>query len=120
MGLATLYGIIKNHDGFINLYSEENVGTTFRLYLPVAAAGAAQTPAEGIPVSVRGTETILLIDDEPHVLDMWGDLLEEHGYAVLTAEDGRRGLEIYRERAADITLVILDYIMPGMGGDAVI
>ena len=120
MGLATLYGIIKNHNGFINVYSEQGIGTTFRLYLPVPTAHMEETPPEGIPVTMRGTETILLIDDELHVLDMWGDLLEENGYTVFTAEDGSRGVEIYRERQNDIDLVILDYIMPGMGGGAVI
>ncbi|MBN1883378.1 MAG: PAS domain S-box protein, partial [Deltaproteobacteria bacterium] len=120
MGLATLYGIIKNHEGFINVYSEEHVGTTFRLYLPISTEQVVEAPEEIVPVTVRGTETILLIDDEPYVLEMWGDLLEENGYVVLTAEDGFRGVEIYRERAGDIDLVVLDYIMPGMGGDIVI
>jgi CheY-like chemotaxis protein len=120
MGLATLYGIIKNHNGFINVYSELEVGTTFKLYLPVPTAHMEETPPEGVPVTMRGTETILLIDDEPHVLEMWGDLLEENGYTVLTAEDGARGVEVYRKRQNDIDLVILDYIMPGMGGGAVI
>ncbi|MBT8491203.1 MAG: response regulator, partial [Deltaproteobacteria bacterium] len=120
MGLATLYGIIKNHNGFINVYSEQGIGTTFKLYLPASTALVEEIPVEDASETMRGTETILLIDDELHVLDMWGDLLEENGYVVLTAEDGSRGVEIYRERADKIDLVILDYIMPGMGGKAVI
>ena len=120
MGLATLYGTIKNHNGFINVYSEQGIGTTFMLYLPVSKARAKEIPEKGVPETMRGTETILLIDDELHVLNMWGDLLEENGYVVLTAEDGSRGVEIYRERADEVDLVILDYIMPVMGGGAVI
>jgi len=121
MGLATLYGIIKNHDGFINVYSEEGVGTTFKLYIPVSEKQVEES-LEVHPSSetLQGTETILLIDDEHHVLDTWGDLLEENGYVILTAEDGPRGVEIFQERTGDIDLVILDYIMPGMGGPAVI
>jgi CheY-like chemotaxis protein len=120
MGLATLYGIVKNHKGFINVYSEKGVGTTFRLYLPVSMKRVAEPQPEYIPETVRGTETILLIDDEHHVLDMWGDLLEENGYTILVAENGARGIAIYRERKDDIDLVILDYIMPVMGGGEVI
>ena len=120
MGLATLYGIIKNHNGFINVYSEQGVGTTFKLYLPVSKALVEEVPVEDDLETVRGTEMILLIDDEPHVLEMWGDLLEENGYVVLTAEGGSRGVEIYRERAKEIDLVILDYIMPDMGGGTVL
>jgi PAS domain S-box-containing protein len=121
MGLATLYGIIKNHNGFINVYSEEGVGTTFKLYLPVSGKQAEKPPeAQSLAESVHGTEMILLIDDEPHVLAMWGDLLEEYGYVILTAEDGPRGVELFRDRVGEIDLVILDYIMPGMGGRDVI
>jgi len=120
MGLATLYGIIKNHNGFINVYSEENVGTTFKLYLPVSMKKVEKPQPEEAPETTEGTETILLIDDEHHVLDMWGDLLGESGYTVMIADDGAQGVEMYREHQDEIDLVILDYIMPGMGGPDVI
>lgn len=115
MGLASAYGIIKGHGGTITVYSEKGEGTTFNLYLPasdknVHADGAAELQPTG------GTETILLVDDEEVVTEVTGMLLAELGYRVITAGGGREALDIYNQKHAEIDLVILDMIMPGMSG----
>ena len=115
LGLASVYGIIKNHGGYINVYSEKNQGTTFTVYLP---ASEAQVLEEKEPiVSIRrGTGTILLIDDEEMIISVGQELLNELGYKVLIARSGLEAIEIYRQKNQDIDLVIMDMIMPGMGG----
>ncbi|MBU0985959.1 MAG: PAS domain S-box protein [Proteobacteria bacterium] len=116
LGLAMVYGIVKNHDGYIVCTSEPGKGTAFRLYLPavkqkpkLAAAEEAEVPIKG------GNEIILLADDEEFILDFGKQFLEKYGYTVLTAADGESALAQYREHE-HIDLVILDLIMPGMGG----
>jgi PAS domain S-box-containing protein len=115
LGLASAYGIIRNHGGFINVYSEKGHGTTFTLYLP-----ASEKPVESgtpeIPDVLKGTETILIVDDEKDVLNITKESLEALGYRTLIATSGQDAINIYREKKADIHLVILDMIMPGMGG----
>ena len=120
MGLATLYGIVKNHDGFITVYSEEGTGTTFKLYFPSATGKFAEAIEKTETENLEGSETILLVDDEPTVLSMWSDFLVDRGYTVITAEDGPVGIEQYKKMKSMIDLVILDYIMPGMNGKDVL
>ena len=116
LGLASVYGIIKNHGGYINVYSEIGQGTTFTIYLP-ASAKAIQPEIEAVaPTLVTGNGTILLIDDEKMIIDVGQELLQELGYDVLTARSGYDAIEIYRQKGARIDLVIMDLIMPGMGG----
>ena len=115
LGLASAYGIIKNHDGIISVQSETGKGTTFTIYLP--ASDKPVSEAEIAPEEhLSGTGTILLIDDEEMILDVGKALLEKLGYQVLAAGGGRQGLEIYGQNAANIDLVILDMIMPEMTG----
>jgi CheY-like chemotaxis protein len=115
LGLASAYGIIKNHDGIITAQSEKGQGTTFTIYLP--ASDKPVREAEIAPVEqLTGTGTILLIDDEDMILEVGQALLEKLGYRVLVAAGGRAGLEIYRQDRAQIDLVILDVIMPEMNG----
>jgi CheY-like chemotaxis protein len=120
MGLATLYGIVKNHGGFSAVYSEQGTGTTFKLYFPTATGKIAEALEEVESEGLEGNETILLIDDEPTVLTMWSDFLVDRGYTVITAENGPIGIEQYRKMRHVIDLVILDYIMPGMNGKEVL
>ncbi|NQU44369.1 PAS domain S-box protein [bacterium] len=117
LGLATVYGIVKQNDGFINVYSEPDEGTTFRIYFlchelePVQAAVAPEST--GRPM---GTETILLVEDEELLLKLGQRLLEELGYHVLAAESPVRALELAREYKAEIQLLLTDVIMPEMSG----
>jgi nitrogen-specific signal transduction histidine kinase/CheY-like chemotaxis protein len=119
LGLASAYGIIKGHGGFINVYSEKGHGTTFNLYLP--ASGREAVREAPIYASLqRGHETILLVDDERMILDVTGEMLRGLGYQVWIAAGGPEALEIYRKDYGSIDLVILDMIMPGMGGGEVL
>ncbi len=115
LGLAMVYGIVKGHNGFINVYSEEGKGTTFNIYLP---ASEKEVLKEEKPedVILKGRETILLIDDERAIIDVTKEILEALGYLVLVAANGREALKIYQENKDEIDLVILDMIMPDMGG----
>ncbi|MBU2547287.1 MAG: PAS domain S-box protein [Proteobacteria bacterium] len=115
LGLASAYGIVRNHGGIINVYSEKGQGTTFNIYLPVSDESVGQE-AEFPQDIMGGSETILLVDDEPMVLDVGRKMLEWLGYRVLAARSGREALEMYQSRGQEIDLVILDMIMPGFGG----
>lgn len=118
LGLASVYGIVRSHEGYITCASEPGSGTTFEIILPALATD--QMPEEidrpdTRPLGGRGEE-ILLVDDEEAIRDIGRDLLTESGYRVLTAESGEQALALYTDRLNDIELVILDLSMPGMGG----
>lgn len=116
LGLSTVYGIVKQHGGMINVYSEVGKGSSFKVYLPQSerAAGDVGTKIEGtIP---KGTETILVVEDDDAVRQLTRAILESGGYNVLEAPDGRKAVRCYRERRREIHLVLLDVIMPDMGG----
>jgi two-component system cell cycle sensor histidine kinase/response regulator CckA len=115
LGLSVVYGIVKGHDGFITVYSEEGRGSTFHVYLPAIESAVEEREVEGLEWPV-GTETILLVDDEEMVLALGQRVLEPCGYTVLMAEDGVQALEVYRAHQGEIGLVVLDVIMPRMGG----
>ncbi len=116
LGLAMVYGIVKNHGGYVNFYSEKDMGTRFNVYLPVAEEGADDIPAARQKTMPGGKETILLIDDEEVIRDLGKEVLETLGYNVLVAIDGAEALEIYERDKARIDLVILDIVMPRVGG----
>ena len=118
LGLASAYGIVKNHDGAIDFSSEPGQGTTFYLYLPATDDEIVQEvePEQDL---VKGTETILLVDDETVVLNAIAPMLEELGYDVMLANGGLEAVELYNRHAERIDLVILDLIMPDLGGGAV-
>jgi two-component system cell cycle sensor histidine kinase/response regulator CckA len=115
LGLASVYGIVKGHGGYIYVESEQGVGTIFSLYLP-ASDKVALRSAKAPPVLTKGSGTILLVDDEADVLNVGKDLLEAMGFRVLTAADGREAVEIYEGHCDEIDLVLLDMVMPRMGG----
>ena len=115
LGLASVYGIIKNHDGIINVDSEEGEGTTFNIYLPATEKETIQK--EHLPEEVlKGAETVLLVDDEDMIIDACEQLLEEMGYKVLIAKGGKDAIKVYKKNMDEIDMVILDMIMPDMGG----
>jgi PAS domain S-box-containing protein len=118
LGLSMVYGIVKNHGGHIVCHSEPGRGTIFRIYLPALkhGTGEEQQKAEEPMTGVGGTETILLVDDEESLRNLGEQILARFGYRVITAQDGESALSIYWERGQEISLVILDLIMPGMGG----
>ena len=115
LGLATVYGIIKGHGGIINVYSEKGKGTTFSIYLP-ASKKTVRADVKNNRTVLRGTETLLVVDDEPTILKVTGDLLQTLGYRVFRATSGREAVELYRTHHDRIDLVILDMVMPVWGG----
>jgi PAS domain S-box-containing protein len=115
LGLSSVYGIIKNHGGFINVYSEIGKGTTFNIYLPGSEKKVIEEKILSEEV-LKGTETVLLVDDEEMITGPGGELLEEIGYRVLIAGSGKEAIELYEKNRDQIDLVILDMIMPVMGG----
>jgi two-component system cell cycle sensor histidine kinase/response regulator CckA len=115
LGLAMVFGIVKQHQGWINWYSEVRRGTRFDLYFP--RHNQAPVPRPSIPPALpQGTETILLADDEPMIRNLGRLILERCGYQVLLAEDGEKAVEAYANRKGQIDLVILDLTMPRLSG----
>ena len=115
LGLASAYGIIQNHQGTIDVVSQVGEGATFHIYLP-ASDKAINDEKPPIKNNHNGPETVLLVDDEDFILKVGSQILQELGYAVLTASSGKEALEIYSEKKDEIDIVVLDMIMPGMGG----
>jgi len=117
LGLATVYGVVKQSGGFIWVYSELGKGTTFKIYLPRVDEPAASAPVVHIPCSLaRGTETVLLAEDEQDVREVAREFLESAGYNVLEAASGDAALEISAAHGGTIDLLITDMVMPGMSG----
>jgi len=117
LGLASAYGITKNHGGIINVYSEEGSGTTFNIYLPASEAVVMNRVAVvGEEQPLTGHETILLVDDEDMIIDIGEAILMTLGYKVFLARSGKEAVETYRENQDDIDMVILDMVMPEMNG----
>ena len=118
LGLSMVHGIIENHCGHITCQSDPATGTTFELYFPVGVASREIMPGEETCVSTiqGGNEVILVVDDEDSIRTYSQRSLEKEGYTVLTAADGESALQIYDEKKNTIDLVLLDIIMPGMGG----
>jgi signal transduction histidine kinase/CheY-like chemotaxis protein len=117
LGLAMVYGIVKHHGGYINCRTEPGEGTSFEIYFPVIDQQGTSVEREETNAPLRGgTETILLVDDEQSLRNLGKELFTKYGYTVLTAADGERALELYRNEQRRIDLVILDLLMPGMGG----
>lgn len=119
LGLATVYGLIRQHRGLIDVQSELGIGTTFNIYLPVVEGAIKETvEIHSEPVQM-GDETILVADDEIAVRDLSRALLENAGYSVLTAVDGEDAIRVFDENKGKIHLALLDVMMPKLGGQAV-
>jgi CheY-like chemotaxis protein len=115
LGLASAYGIIKNHNGIIRVYSEKGHGTTFNIYLP--ASNTDQTEdAEVTTTLLKGNEKVLLVDDEQGTIQVEELMLKQLGYTVLSAKSGKEAIELYKKNMVDLDLVALDMIMPEMSG----
>jgi PAS domain S-box len=118
LGLSVVYGIVKKHDGFVTLYSEPGKGTTFKIYLP-AVEGVAEEAAQGAQAPIpRGTETVLVAEDEAPIRWLIGRILTELGYKVLITSDGKEAVDVARKRRG-IDIAVLDLVMPKMSGKEV-
>jgi two-component system, cell cycle sensor histidine kinase and response regulator CckA len=116
LGLATVYGIVKQSGGYIWAYSEPGQGTSFKIYLPEFAGPATELPPVAAPVSPRGAERILIVEDEGAVRRMAGRALAAQGYAVLEAENGADALEVLARADGPVDLVLTDVVMPILNG----
>ena len=117
LGLATVYGIVKQHDGYIYVYSEKNKGTTFKIYLPVSKKTKEETERKSTPKTLsRGDETILIVDDNTSIRRLIVDTLKPLGYSCLQAASGDEAINVVREYSGEIHLLLTDVIMPGMSG----
>jgi two-component system cell cycle sensor histidine kinase/response regulator CckA len=120
LGLATSYGIVQQHGGWMECQSTTGQGTTFKVFLPHNEVSALLDPASpatpDVPAEVRGDETILLVDDEIMVRMVAETLLKSHGYSVITANDGIDALDVFRRRHQEISLILMDMTMPRMSG----
>jgi two-component system, cell cycle sensor histidine kinase and response regulator CckA len=117
LGLSMAKGIVEKHGGWITCESEPGKGTIFRIYFPAIIETPGVQKHEPKAEPVRGTGNILLVDDEEHVRDLGKRILERAGFTVMTASNGREALEIYSKEQTSIDLVVLDLIMPQMGGE---
>jgi CheY-like chemotaxis protein len=116
LGLSTVYGIVKQSGGFIWVYSELGLGTTFKLYFPLVVSSPERPAPPANAPAGRPEEVILIAEDEPMVRDIMARTLRDCGYGVMEAADGRQALELVESRRGRVTLIVADVVMPDMGG----
>jgi PAS domain S-box-containing protein len=122
LGLAVVYGIIRDHDGFLSVRSKPGSGTTFRIYLPALSRDAAETATLCQPeetFSATGGETLLVVEDEEAILELLENLFRENGYRVMTAPDGTAAVSLFGDEKDSIDLVLTDVGLPGLSGEEV-
>ncbi|HEY6011025.1 MAG TPA: PAS domain S-box protein, partial [Nitrospirota bacterium] len=120
LGLSIVYGIIKQHNGYINVYSEPGAGTTFRVYLPLSSIGEGELRPEDFGPVEGGTETILVAEDDDDVRRLARVVLREYGYKLIEARDGEEAIHQFNEHRDSIDLLILDVVMPKRNGKDVL
>ena len=113
LGLATVYGIVKQHQGWIEVFTKENEGTTFRVYLPVVDRPAQSIGQSGTEKIAGGNERILVVEDEPELRALVSEILKDYGYKVFEAANGPEAIPIWQECAGEIDLLLTDMVMPG-------
>ncbi len=116
LGLSTVYGIVKQNNGFVNVYSESGQGTTFRIYLPSFSTETVTTETRLVSEPLGGRETVLLVEDEAILLNLAKTILQRLGYTVLSASTPMAALQLVQENAGEIDLLITDVVMPEMNG----
>ncbi len=116
LGLSIVYGIIKQHDGYINVYSEPGKGTTFKIYFPLTESNIEESPVKAMPKPKGGTETIMVAEDNTEVRNFIKDALERVGYRIIEAVDGEDAIKVFNENRDKIHLLLLDTIMPKKNG----
>lgn len=119
LGLAMAYGIIKQHEGYIDVYSEVGSGTSFKIYLPAINTSVSRLEEEIMPSVKGGDETILLAEDNKEVAGLIEKVLHDFGYSVLMAENGEEAVSLFMENREKVSLLLLDVIMPGKNGKEV-
>jgi len=115
LGLSMVYGVVKNHGGFVNVYSEAGEGSTFKVYLPLSGKPEVLESISDTEMA-GGHESILVIDDEDAIRQVAADILGSYGYRVRLASDGKEGVSIFARERGEFDMVILDMIMPKQGG----
>ena len=117
LGLSTVYGIVKQTGGYVWVYSELGLGTTLKVYLPRARGAEAVGELSSLrELPLRGNETVLIVDDEEPVREATRIFLEQYGYSVLSAKNGRQAVEVARKYPGTIALLVTDVVMPELGG----
>jgi CheY-like chemotaxis protein len=116
LGLSMVYGVVRNHGGFVRVTSEPGHGSVFRVYLPVSGKPEDAGGEDRTDRKLRGQERILVVDDEEDIRTFLGDIFKEYGYDVVLAGNGREAISLFGDLKDRIDLVILDMVMPKMGG----
>lgn len=116
LGLATVYGIVKQHGGFLTVDSKPGLGTTFDVYLPASSTVPEISAAAAVEISLRGTETVLVADDHEGIRELGQRTLSLHGYKVIPACNGQEAVRLFKQKSEEIQLVLLDVVMPGLSG----